>query len=264
MTAVALLVTPAVVGQEPVGYVLDIDGDWYLTKNSLLKKGSALPSEGLINAGSPDDVNNYIVIADRNGRIFERRNCRDPRACERPIRLPKLMQNSPSLAARIVDAVMGLWVSDPARYRTFGVRGEAASLREAVVLMADGFVNLSRPFGTIKEGEYLIRFVDPSDQRVVLMPVRVRVAPGVQPSIAAGTLVPGLYEIQLLDKYSSEPQAVGTEAWILVSRPSDYERYVSSFDQAVKVTKGWSNVDKTTISGFLRTYLAHLAQDAKK
>jgi hypothetical protein len=253
--------------QEKIGYVLDINGEWYLGSVSTqnLKKGSAVPGAGVIKARSPQEVSNLIVIADLNGRIIEKRYCRDRGSCIRPIQLPSTSQNQPSLTSRIINAVMGLWGTEPVKYKTFGSRESSKALREAVVSLKDGNIDLHDVFINKSEGPYLIRFVLPANQRrIALGPLDFRLGPGNQSPIAVGALGPGLYEVELLDRNSQEPD-IGTEAWLLIANPEQYQELSSSFREAVKLTESWGgDLKRTTVSSFLRAYLDHLASVIKR
>ena len=253
--------------QEKIGYVLDINGEWYLGSVSPqnLRKGSAVPGGGVIKARSPQEVSNLIVIADLNGRIIEKRHCRDQVSCSRPIQLPSSSQNRQSLASRIIDAVMGLWGTEAVKYKTFGSRESSRALREAVVSLKDGNIDLQDVFVSKSEGSYLIRFVLPANQRrIALGPLDFRWRPGNQALIAVGALGPGLYEVELLERNSQEPD-VGTEAWLVIASPEQYQELSSSFREAVKLTESWrGDLRRTTVSSFLRAYLDHLASEMKR
>src|SRR5947208_12703173 len=71
--AVLLLANP--VRAQQIGYVLDLNGEWLLNGNTRLHKASSLPADGVIRAGSPSD-GSFIVVADREGKIIARRECR--------------------------------------------------------------------------------------------------------------------------------------------------------------------------------------------
>jgi len=254
--------------QEKIGYVLDVNGDWYLTNNAemSLKKGSALPAGISIKARWPKDVTHFIVIADRNGRIIEKRYCRDQGACDRPIQLPQV-ENQRSLTARLLDAVMGLWGSEAPKYKTFGSRSGARGLRESVAVLREGRIDLKDAFAGFREGEYRIRFVVPADQsnRVVLGPVAVTLAGGGSAPVTADSLTPGLYEVQTLDPETQQPLEIGTEAWVLVTTPGDFPALSAQFNDALTITKSWGDqVKVTTVCSFLRAYLDYLASQSKK
>ena len=265
-----VLCAGSAVAQEKIAYVLDVNGEWYLGTgaNVNLKKGSALPGGTFIKARQPNDVTHFIVIADRNGRIMEKRYCRDRGACDRAIQLPAAIETQPSLAARLIDAVMGLWSGEPARYKTFASRGSAHGLQESVALLEDGHVDLKDMLAALGQGEYTIQFMVPADQPnlAAVGPLAVSWGGTGSASIAAGSLTPGLYQVQMLDAERQQPLEIGTEAWVLITTPADYPMLSSQFNDGLKMARGWraDGLKPTTMTSFLRAYLDYLNAQSKK
>src|SRR5713226_600236 len=146
------------------GYVLDIRGEWILNGNSAarLSKGSALNVGGVITAANPADSGSYIVVADRSGNIFEKRNC-GAAECTKPIRLPNSVGEERSLVSRLIGAAMALVSNEPAKYSSFVSRG--ADLREAVVKLSNEQLDLREVFKNMPSNRYLVRFEQISKDR---------------------------------------------------------------------------------------------------
>ncbi len=271
------------IAQEKAAYVLDINGEWYVEGNieRNLQRGGSLSKGAIIKARSPEQVSHFIIIADINGRIIDRRYCRDVGACNNPIHLPVTTPQQ-SLLSRLFDATIKLWGSDPVKYKTFGSRDSSGMLREAVIPLSKGQVDVKAAFAGMPEGKYWVRFVaapckDISKCVVFLGPVEFQWAPDKSSSLAAPNLTPGLYEVQLWDKEVNQATQTGTEAWVLVSSPPKFETLSALYREAVKLTREWDasmtsmnrnndakSIKRTTVSSFLRAVLDHLAMEAKE
>ena len=98
---------PTVSAQTPVGYVLEIAGEWYLNGNTSepLRRWQKLPSGGTIRikARTPDA---RIVVASLGGEIIDNLDCASDE-CSRPITLPK-GQTQRSLLRVALDATVDL------------------------------------------------------------------------------------------------------------------------------------------------------------
>src|SRR2546426_10739191 len=127
--------------QDKFGYVLDVRGDWVLNSSVKLSKGSSVPVGGVITTRSPGDGSGYIVVANRNGNIFERRNCGNAGDCSKPIKVPASAGADQSLTSRIISAAMALVSNEPAKYASFVSRG--TDLQEAVVKLEGDRLDLS-------------------------------------------------------------------------------------------------------------------------
>src|SRR5262249_39723245 len=99
----ALMMRAPAAGQEAIGFVIDIKGDWYVEgpPRKQVFGGSSLPSGGVILASQPYLHTSYIVIADRSGQVTAARRCEHPNECDQAIHLATA-DSGPSLAARFV------------------------------------------------------------------------------------------------------------------------------------------------------------------
>jgi hypothetical protein len=256
-----LLCAVGIQAQQTFGYVLDLRGEWILNGGSRLSKGSSLSVGGVITAANPSDGNSYIVIANRSGNIFERRNCGNGE-CNNAIRLPRAIEVQQSLASRVVGAAMALLSGEPGKYASFVSRG--TELQEAVVKLNDRKVDLSPVFKNMQGDKYLVRFEKiGKDKKAVAGPLKPLPftwdAKKPEP-LAAGELSPGLYRVSLLDVSLLEPdgtnESTGNEAWVLITTPTGYAKAAPSFDAAVNVTRQWgTNVKQNAVRTFLRASL---------
>nr|QEO73727.1 hypothetical protein [uncultured bacterium] len=118
--------------QTPVGYVLEIEGEWYLNGNTSepLRRWQKLPSGGTvrIKALTPGA---RIVVAGLSGEIIGNRDCDSNDGCSQPIKLPKgHMQRS--LLRVALDATVDLLWGSPDRYALARVRNYGARFRKAL------------------------------------------------------------------------------------------------------------------------------------
>jgi hypothetical protein len=248
--------------QQTFGYVLEIRGDWVLNRNAgaKLSKGSRLSVGNVITPSDPSDGGSYIVIADRGGNIFERRDCSNGGECARPIRLPASVATSPSALSRVFVAVVGIVASDPGKYASFVSRG--ADLQEAVLKLDAQKLDLAQVFRNMPGDRYFVRF-ERMDKgpKAEAKPLELEYEWDSQKPapLGAGSLAPGLYkvsvrEVSLLAPEEDEPS--GNEAWVLVATPKGYAKAAPSFDAALKMTKQWGDkVRQSSVRQFLRATL---------
>ncbi len=250
--------------QDKFGYVLDVRGDWMLNSSAKLSKGSAVTVGGVVTTPAPTDGGSYIVIADRTGNIFDRRNCGNSGECSKPIKIPASSGAEQSLTSRIIGAAMALVSNDPAKYASLVSRG--TDLQEAVVKLEGDRIDLSSVFKNMQGDRYLLRF-ERMSKRVNIsrgrspQPLEFSWDPKKPQPLVAKELVPGLYKVSLLEVSLLESDAgahdpTGNEAWVLVAGPDQYPKASSTFDAATKVTKQWgANVRQNTAREFLRASL---------
>lgn len=264
LTLLLLSFSLSVQAQQKFGYVLDIRGDWLVNGSAKLSKGSALNVDVSITPANPSDTNSYIVVADRTGNIFDRRNCGSGE-CAKPIKLPTTAIAEQSFVSRLMGAAMALVSSEPAKYSSFVSRG--ADLREAVVKLSANQVDLQEVFKNMQGDKYLVRFEPIGKKKpaaaVPTKPMAFSWDPQKPAPLDAPGLKPGLYrvsvaEVSLLESEGgSEP--TGNEAWVLVTTSEYYSKAVPSFVAAQNVTRQWgSNVKQTAVREFLRASLDFL------
>ena len=248
-----------------IGFVLDIRGSWYLNRNSSQQvfKGSALPAGGTLTFGGENPSGAYVNIADQSGKLLISQYCRDTGGCS--VQLPAAPASSESVVSRVFRGIMGLWRGAPGRYGVFRSQGNNDELREAVLKLADGKVDLSLVLAGVRKGRYVLNFKPlpisgQSTSSARIGPLTVDWDPQRPASLSIPNLQTGLYEIQQLEEGTLEPNGPGTEAWALIANPADYEKLSSCFSRAQAVTKEWgANVKANTVRSFLRGDLDYLA-----
>ncbi|MGA9998433.1 MAG: hypothetical protein WBP93_23670 [Pyrinomonadaceae bacterium] len=268
---VLLLCAGALQAQQTFGYVLDLRGDWTLNGGAKLSKGSSLSVGGVITAANPSDSSSYIVVANRSGNIFEKRNCSNAGECNKAIQLPRAIENQQSLTTRLIGAAMALVSNEPGKYASFVSRG--AELQEAVIKLSDQKLDLSPVFKNMQGDKYLVRFEKiGKDKKSVAQPLKP--VPFIWDSkkpepLVAGEIGPGLYRVSILDVSLLEPdgtnESTGNEAWVLITAPTDYAKAAPSFDDAVKMTRQWGpNVKPNAVRSFLRASLEFITTQSTK
>jgi hypothetical protein len=256
------------IAQEGVGMVIDASGDWVLGENQVIRKGRGLPPGGAIHRRSSSDAD-YIVIAGPNGKVIIDKRCSTAGACDRPIVLPKAAAPDQSISGRVMSALWGFWpTSNPERVEHGISRAPVkVPLQDAVVLLKNGSVDLSSPFKLVREGRYMVRLKSLAGNVTVndLAPVDPFVYewdPKNPSSLRVNELVPALYELTIFAPSPITGNLVPTadRAWLLISRPGTYEKNLSSFNDAVAITKEWGReVDRSAGQSFLREYLDYLS-----
>lgn len=262
--ALLVLILPQLTWAQ-VGYVKDIEGKWVLNGQPL-KKGQALPARGRVTFEPSNALRNLITIGDNNGRTIFHRNCDNPGECKSPIDLPDAGADEPSIVSEIGGAVMRIWFRSDKK-APVPLISRSSMLKEAVVRLEGANVDLSPAFAGMPRGQYFLRFVPKSHTREVaaLRAVPFDWNPEGAGKVSVKGLTPGTYELQLLSPQDRGKLEAGTEAWILVANPTDYERARCSFLQAVAITSQWGKDTRpATIRDFHRTYLEHLANPDKR
>ncbi len=248
-----------------VGYVKDIEGRWVLNGQPL-KKGQALPARGRITFEPSNALRSLITIGDNNARTIFHRNCDNPGECNIPIDLPDASADEPSLVSEIVGAVMHIWFRSD-RKGPVHLISRSGMLKEAVVRLEGTNVDLSPAFAGMPRGQYFLRFVPKSHAREVagLQAVPFDWDPKGGGKVSVKGLTPGTYELQLLSPQDRGKLEPGTEAWIMVANPADYERVRCSYLQAVAITSQWGKDTRlATVRDFHRAYLEYLANPEKR
>ena len=136
-------------------------------------------------------------------------------------------------------------------------RGLEGELNDAVVPIKGDSIDLTAAFQGMDSGNYLVQ-LEPVSGGKATVPVQVKWADGTSASVAIPGLRPGLYKLARLD---ANGQLAGPEAWILVSRPEDFEKDRSAFQEALDATKKWPDeVDVRAPRAFLRQVLDGLSR----
>jgi hypothetical protein len=272
LVLVSLAGAVRVAAQDKFGYVLDVRGEWVLNSSGKLSKGSSVPVGGVITTPSTTDGGTYIVVADRGGNIFDRRNCGNTGECSKPINLPAAAGGDQSLVTRLIGAAMALVSNEPVKYSSFVSRG--ADLQEAVVKLEGGQVDLSSVFRNMQGDHYLIRFERVRSRAELAQgrspkPLDFNWDPKKPQPLTVKDVAPGLYKVSLLEvsllEDRGEHEPTGSEAWVLVASPDQYPKAAFSFDEAGRVTRQWgTNVKQNAVREFLRAALDFItAQNAQ-
>lgn len=128
-------------------------------------------------------------------------------------------------------------------------------IREAVVPILGGAVDLGPAFRKALPGLYLARFA-PVAVTSAASPVELAWTPGKRLPFSSGGLRPGLYRLTLADE--SGP---GAEAWLLASEPEDYAEAASEFQAAMNEAASWGDgLDDRLARPALRAFLEMLAE----
>ena len=248
-----------------IGIVVNLSGDWFLDGNPpvRIKERDDLPAGGKIwwlpstNLGSKDA---FIEVQLRNGLTW-RSHC-DTSPCNRkePLTLPGAVDKELSwLEKAWVLIRIGPW----APYTETHTRGNDPE--EGIAILSHGEINLRDVFGRMTPDVYCLRFqsLDANGKpRNGSVPQKTIYdwEPGRPQLLSAAGLNPGLYEMELLDRETSNLAPTGRTAWVLIARPQDHQRLRESFQNAVDLTKKWDpEVSPRTVRVFLRAYLNALA-----
>jgi hypothetical protein len=256
---------------ENVGLVLKVKGEWFLNGKAVVA-GEALPAGGKIfhapKKGDESSLDQVTVVL-FDGKL-ESRSWEKAETWNDPIQLPAATKDVPSPWKRIVAAVMGVFPGHPEKYTQMSVRGSAADLRDAVVELKDGQVNLTPAFKHMTKGTYLLSFqprdvTKESRGQSALKPALFDWDPNEPLPLRVNGLRPGLYYLSLLSAQSEDPQIRGAKAWVLVSDDARFEQTATAFQQGVALTEQWGQeAPADAARSFLRAYLDSLAmQEAR-
>lgn len=263
---VSLAVTsfaPTVTAQTPrtpVGYVLEIEGEWYLNGHTSkpLRRWQKLPASGTVSIKAPTS-GARIVVASLGGQIIDNRDC-DSSGCSQPIKLPKAHTQRSRLRVAL-DATVDLLWGLPDRYKLARARTLGSGLSEGVLKLNNGEID----FGPVlkQTGRNYLRWRarpltgSPGgwSEPVALRREQERLAP-----VAVSSFKPGLYEVDLQrPKYGS--YETFASAWVFVAAASEYESATESFEEVVATIREWEDkVETNTSRQFLRAHLDYLAQ----
>src|SRR6185436_1192166 len=112
------------------GYVLEVEGKWYVKAKQYLAVGQRVAAGDVIRVLSPGETD-HIVISGMTGEIIARRHC-GKETCLLGLIVPASNKNDAGLFTVILDTAMRLIRGKPDRYSVHGVRGVNNDLREAV------------------------------------------------------------------------------------------------------------------------------------
>lgn len=256
----ALLVfAPQASAAANIGRVLGVSGEWRLWENGRdvgkIELGQAVTS---MSTARPRSDEGWLVIHLSDDRII-RCEVGNLGACARPL----VLNRRSAGRGRFFAAIAFLLTRQPELYEIVMSRGrDEDSLREAVVVLDRGTVDLGPVFGKTRESRYHLRLspVRPDPTRKKFDTLVVDWRPGASSKVTVAGLTPGLYRVLLLDERKDD-EPTGDEAWILVSDARQFPKVSAKFQEAVEWSRGWregaaGRAERT----FLRAYLDSLTQ----
>jgi hypothetical protein len=252
-----------------VGYVLDVEGQWYLDgrPGQALARGAELPPSGVIRIPSPSQFA-FIVVRYSDNQITTKR-CRNSGECVQPILLPRAVPHQASYFDIFTEKFMKAFRSDPVAPSVNAGRSPDGVLREAVVQLRDGQVDLAPVFAEMKGGTYYLRLErkagdDQTANSGSTKPIEVMWNPANSSTLAL-PLQPGLYEMVLMEKRGTGFRPTLATAWFLVGDVEQYANAVGQFCEATRLTATWQGkVSEGTMRDYLRSFLMQLSTQPTK
>ena len=255
------LSAPVKAQERTIGHVLDIEGDWFLnSQKKSLSKNDELPASGVIRIPSPSRFAFIVIRYSANNQIVSKR-CRNPGECDQPILLPRAVERQVTIREYLFDQAMRILRLNLITPSVHSGRSDDGVLREAVVPINNGQVDLASVFAEMNDGSYYVHLQrapkgKPAKNGSDLM---LRWEAGKATTIPDANLQPGLYEIVLLEKSGGEYKPTLTKALFLATNPDRYDHTMSPFLEATKLAATWKdNVSEGTVTDFLRAILFHL------
>lgn len=246
-----------------LGYVLEIEGTWFLKSNeriTRLSKWDDVPAGQELRVSTPGEFDRIMII-DRNGKLLLERRCSLLGQCDKPVALPQFARELP--LPSILDDAVKLLKKDPGIPSRHISRGSDA-FDDAVVMLDKGQIDLSPVFRNTANKEYLLR-VHPirKGQRMgaghVLEHIRIHSSSSWRAE--AKNLQPGLYSLEIRERNGSEAEALTDPVWILVLGSEGFSRAASSFEQAKTLVRQWgAEVNEDTAQTVLRAHLISLSR----
>ncbi len=248
-----------------VGNVLNVEGEWYLDgrPGQALSKGADLPPGGVIRIPSPSPFA-FIIIRSKDNQIINKR-CRNAGECAQPILLPRAVQHTASYWETIAEPVMNWFRGHPASPSVNAGRSADGALREAVVRIKDGQIDLAPVFTDMNDGTYYVTLERKATEGKTAdggpsKPIEVKWGSANATTTPAAKFPPGLYEIVLLEKRGSGYKPTLATAWFLAGGLDQYAQTVGPFCEATRLTATWQkDVSEGTVRDFHRAFLIHLA-----
>lgn len=274
-TFMLILATPSIsVGQELVGFVLEMQGKWFLDGSPPRKihKGSTLPAGGSIYIQPPVSRSARVVVADRTGAIIVKKECDLTGECEGRIRLPGLNPGASSVGRHVSAVLDVLSKEEPVKYESFISSSSqlpegdltADDVREAVVAIRGDTLDMRPVFARVRRKRFFLRLnAAPGKQSVDhspdVAPTVYDWDPAAPSAFKAPGIQPGLYEIERLAEGEGGFATAGVIAWILIPQPDEYEKVSYCFGKVVQVATKWGGAIKPdTTRTYLRANLDYL------
>jgi hypothetical protein len=149
-----------------------------------------------------------------------------------------------------------------ARYVTPVSRGLESELRDAVVQLRDGKVDLTPVFSDLDSGSYKIRVEALKGGGASPMTAVVAWQEGGSAIATIPGIATGLFRVSRVESHENSP---APEAWVLVCAPGEFADKSAAYGAAVDATRKWpSEVDARAPQAVLRAYLDALSRGPAK
>ena len=240
-----------------IGRVLDVSGEWRLWENGRdvgkIERGQAVTS---MSTARPRSDEGLLVIHLMDDRVI-RCEVGNLGACARPL----VLNGRSAGRGRFFTAIGLLLMRQPELYELVMSRGQDDdSLREAVVVLDRGAVDLGPVFEQMRESRYHLRLtpVRQDAARKKFEPFVFDWRKGASAKVTIAGLTPGLYRVLMLDEWKDN-EPTGADAWILVSDVEQFPKVSAKFQGAVTWSRGWhEGAARRAERTFLRVYLDSL------
>ena len=242
----------SIAAQASIGYVLDIEGNWFLNRTNPLAHGEKLPAGGSVRLDSTSRFGR-IVIADLRGEVIISRNCSVDN-CSRAFMLPH--QPAPkSLWNSAFEIVMKMISSAPSKYSAH--RSRSGELNDGVLKLDGGTINFESVLSS--QGEQYLRWRSSTNPVGVSNPWSPPQRIFDPRTISAPEMKTGLYVFELMRR-SGDTYETTSSAWLLITDDARYEAARSSFQEAKTLTEKWGeSVKSQTARSYLLAKLDNLA-----
>lgn len=178
------------------------------------------------------------------------------------------VQQHLSLGEFLIEKAKGVFGKDPDRYaRTISRNAE---LRDAVVLLKGGGIDLSPVFEDAGRARYYVRLrpivgTNQMPSGDTIGPLPFAWDPAKRNPWSANGLRSGLYELELMRRTGDDYRMTGTSAWILISAQGGYEKANATFLEAQSALRGsGDSSEPDTAEALLRACLEILARQQVK
>jgi hypothetical protein len=252
-----------------IGHVLELEGEWYLDgrPGQPLSPGNELPAGGVVRIPSPSRYSSIVIIYSANKQAV-RKQCRNPGECQQPIILPRAVQRESSLLDSLYEGAMKWLRGSQPIPKPHAGKSSDGKLREAVLEVAGGQVDLAPVFKEMSKGTYYVQLESKiagtsKTESLRANPIEVKWESGVATMIQSTAINPGVYEIVVLGRSGPEYNPTLTTAWFLVSSAEQYGQAAAQFREVNNSIATWKDVPEETSRVFLRALLIHLAAEQK-
>jgi hypothetical protein len=184
----------------------------------------------------------------------------NPVVCSRHVDTPKAQGGSILLSLAAIIP----WFREEgsARFITPVSRGMDPELRDAVVKLTDGKVDLSPAFGDLEPGSYKVRLQSLGANGTAAIDTAVNWQEGRAAIANVPGLLVGLYRAT---RVQGNETTTGADAWLLVCDASQFAAKSADYTAAVETTRQWPpEVDARAPQAVLRAYLETLSRGTGK